>query len=80
MSNSTSPPLLALTQGEPAGIGPEIIWQALARDPDLLRHVLVVGDVAVLERAQAWVASQPSYQHVEGWQIGRAQRLNSSHT
>ena len=77
MSNSTSPPLLALTQGEPAGIGPEIIWQALARDPDLLRHVLVVGDVAVLERAQAWVASQPSYQHVEGWRVEAVTSLDA---
>ena len=69
MSGSTALPLLALTQGEPAGIGPEIIWLALARDPDLFRHCLVVGDAAVLERAQAWVALQPAGQHLGAWRV-----------
>jgi 4-hydroxythreonine-4-phosphate dehydrogenase len=66
---TTTLPLLALTQGEPAGIGPEIIWQALAREPELLSGCLVVGDAAVLERAQAWVASQPSCAQVATWRV-----------
>ena len=69
MSGTPPSPLLALTQGEPAGIGPEIIWQAFAREPALMRDCLVVGDVAVLERAQAWVASQSAYQSVESWRV-----------
>ena len=42
---------IALTMGDPAGIGPEIIVKALAQSPALLNHVLVVGDVGVIQRA-----------------------------
>ena len=46
-------PVIALTMGDPAGIGPEIILQAAA-DPDLapLARWIVVGDAAVLELAR----------------------------
>ncbi len=46
-------PIIALTMGDPAGIGPEIVLQAVA-DPDLapLAHWIVVGDAAVLDIAQ----------------------------
>ena len=42
-------PVIALTMGDPAGIGPEIVLKALA-DPQLapLARWIVVGDVAVL--------------------------------
>ncbi len=45
-------PVIALTMGDPAGIGPEIVLQALA-DPELepLARWVVVGDAAVLEMA-----------------------------
>ncbi|MDD0810363.1 4-hydroxythreonine-4-phosphate dehydrogenase PdxA [Curvibacter sp. RS43] len=43
--------VLALTQGDPAGIGPEIIVKAYLQQPELLRGVLVVGQVDVLRRA-----------------------------
>jgi 4-hydroxythreonine-4-phosphate dehydrogenase len=69
MTDTPASPLLALTQGEPAGIGPEIIWQAFAREPELMRACLVVGDVAVLERAQAWVAAQPADHRVTSWRV-----------
>jgi 4-hydroxythreonine-4-phosphate dehydrogenase len=66
----TSPlPLLALTQGEPAGIGPEIIWQAFAREPGLMRGCLVVGDAAVFDRAQSWLAAQTAYRSVASWRV-----------
>lgn len=42
---------IALTMGDPAGIGPEIIVKALAQSPALLSHVVVVGDVGVMQRA-----------------------------
>ena len=44
-------PYLALTMGDPAGIGPEVIVKALAR-PEVLRlcHPLVIGSRDVLER------------------------------
>ena len=45
-------PTVALTMGDPAGVGPEIVLQALA-DPQLtsLARWIVVGDAAVLEMA-----------------------------
>jgi 4-hydroxythreonine-4-phosphate dehydrogenase len=44
---------LILTMGDPAGIGPEIIGRAMRERPDLLRQVVVAGDVATLQRAVA---------------------------
>jgi 4-hydroxythreonine-4-phosphate dehydrogenase len=46
---------VVLTMGDPAGIGPEIIVQAFREHPDLMRQVVVAGDVATLRRAAAWV-------------------------
>ena len=47
-------PVVALTIGDPAGIGPEVVIKALA-DPQLapLARWIVVGDARVLERAAA---------------------------
>ena len=46
-------PTIALTMGDPAGIGPEVVVQAAA-DPELapLARWIVVGDASVLEMAQ----------------------------
>ena len=48
-------PLLAITMGDPAGIGPEIVLKALA-DPVLTERCrpLVVGDRQILKRAGSW--------------------------
>ncbi|WP_291552516.1 4-hydroxythreonine-4-phosphate dehydrogenase PdxA [Comamonas sp. SCN 65-56] len=46
---------LAITQGDPAGIGPEIVAQAFRDAPDLLRGCFAVGDVATLRRAAACI-------------------------
>ena len=48
-------PLVAITIGDPAGVGPEIVVKALGR-PEVFRGVrpLVVGDRGVLEQAQRW--------------------------
>ncbi len=46
-------PLLGITMGDPAGIGPEIIVQALAeREVRRLCRALVIGDARILERAR----------------------------
>ena len=45
------PPLLAITQGDPAGIGPEIIAKAFRDAPDRMHGCFAVGDVATLRRA-----------------------------
>lgn len=42
---------IAITQGDAAGIGPEIIARAFRDAPDALRGCFVVGDVAVQRRA-----------------------------
>ncbi|GAB4215460.1 MAG: 4-hydroxythreonine-4-phosphate dehydrogenase PdxA [Rhodoferax sp.] len=47
---------LAITLGDPAGIGPEIIVRAFRQAPKVLRHCVVVGDAATLRRAQRVVA------------------------
>ena len=47
----TDIPILAITQGDPAGIGPEIVAKAFRDAPHDLRGCFVVGDVATLRRA-----------------------------
>lgn len=42
---------IAITLGDPAGIGPEIIAKAFRDAPEITRGCCVVGDVAVLRRA-----------------------------
>ncbi|BEP95591.1 4-hydroxythreonine-4-phosphate dehydrogenase PdxA [Acidovorax sp. A79] len=42
---------LAITQGDPAGIGPEIVAKAFRDAPQDLQGCFVVGDVATLRRA-----------------------------
>lgn len=50
--------LIAITQGDSAGIGPEIVAKAFRDAPDDLLHCFVVGDVATLRRA-AQVITRP---------------------
>lgn len=48
-------PILAITQGDVCGIGPEIIAKAFRAAPDLLHGCFVVGDVAAMRWAAALV-------------------------
>ena len=54
----STPPLIALTLGDPAGTGPELILKALAQ-PEVraLARLLVVGDAATLDRAQQFTGT-----------------------
>ena len=53
-------PPLALTMGDPAGIGPEIIAKLFAQQPALAQGCFVAGDVQCMRRGAAAVAgSQP---------------------
>jgi len=52
----TDIPILAITQGDPAGIGPEIVAKAFRDAPDDLRGCFVAGDVATLRRAAQAIA------------------------
>jgi len=48
---------LAITIGDPAGIGPEIIAKAFAHEPRLTAGCVVVGDVACMRRGAAAIAA-----------------------
>jgi 4-hydroxythreonine-4-phosphate dehydrogenase len=50
-STPAGPAPLILTMGDPAGIGPEIVIKAACERPELLRQLVVAGDVATLRRA-----------------------------
>lgn len=50
---------LAITMGDPAGIGPEIIAKAYRDAPAELAGCVVVGDVATLRRAAQLVGAAP---------------------
>ncbi len=49
---------LAITMGDPAGIGPEIVAKVFRDAPDLARGCFVVGDVATLRRASQCIAGR----------------------
>ena len=53
MSDTVLP--IALTLGDAAGIGPEIIAQSFLREPEMLRGCFVAGDVQAMRRALAVV-------------------------
>ena len=59
---------IAITQGDPAGIGPEIVAKAFRDAPDALRHCFVVGDLATVRRA-AGVTTRPGVPGVPVAQI-----------
>ena len=48
---------IAITLGDAAGIGPEIIAKAFVRDPVLLHNCFVAGDVVTIRRALSLIAS-----------------------
>ena len=58
-------PLIAITMGDPAGIGPEIVLRAFG-DGGVSRayRALVVGDTAILERAQEWVTESVTIERI----------------
>ena len=47
----SAPPILAVSMGDPAGIGPEIIIKAWMQDPATMGHCCVAGDLQVMQRA-----------------------------
>ena len=57
-----SRPLLAITLGDPAGIGPEVILKALQHGEVFAScRPLVIGDRQVLARAAEWLGTEPRY-------------------
>ena len=49
----------AITQGDAAGIGPEIIAKAFQDAPEAMRGCFVAGSVAVMRRAAGWLGGLP---------------------
>jgi len=58
MRTETRP--IALTPGDPCGIGPEIVARAWLQQPELTRDCFVAGDVGVMRRALALLQPQVS--------------------
>jgi len=56
MTEPSLPLPIAITLGDPAGIGPETIVKAFRDAPELTRGCFVVGDVATMRRAAGIVA------------------------
>ncbi len=67
------PKLLAITMGDAAGIGPEVIVKAFMEEPELLEHCFVVGEVATLRRAaqvvHAAMRSETPAPHTLPWPV-----------
>jgi 4-hydroxythreonine-4-phosphate dehydrogenase len=55
-TKTESRPLLAITLGDPAGVGPEIILKAI-QHPEVYERArpLVIGDARILRRAAGWL-------------------------
>jgi 4-hydroxythreonine-4-phosphate dehydrogenase len=53
---ATGLPLIAVTPGDPAGIGPEIVALAFRDAPDAVRGCFVAGDPAAMRRAAGCIA------------------------
>ncbi len=54
--SDTELPRLAITMGDPAGIGPEVILKALARRPELWEQVVIFGAEEVLREEDRFLA------------------------
>lgn len=63
---SVKPPVLGITMGDPAGIGPEVIVKALAQDRIWQECVpVVIGDPQVMEKARSLSRGAPPIRIVE---------------
>ncbi len=68
-------PVLGVTMGDPAGVGPEVILKALQSPPPGCR-VIVLGDLAVVQETAARLASPLCpYQ----WQVGEGWPTEARH-
>ncbi len=73
MRARTARPWLAVTMGDPAGIGPEVVARAVTNAGVLrVARPLVVGDARVTAEALALVGSRASVLPVSGQRGGRA--------
>jgi 4-hydroxythreonine-4-phosphate dehydrogenase len=52
---------IAITPGDPCGIGPEIVARAWYQAPDMTQGCFVAGDVGLMRRAMALVQAVPAF-------------------
>ena len=52
---------IAITPGDPCGIGPEIVARAWCQAPELTQGCFVAGDVGLMRRAMALVQTVPAF-------------------
>ena len=66
-------PILAITIGDPAGVGPEIVVKALRHPEVTLRaRPLIIGDKRILQRAAKWVGdTAPQFEFITDPSAGR---------
>ena len=62
---------IAITPGDPAGIGPEIVAKAFRDAPDVLAGCFVLGDVALMQRAASLIGG------IEVRKLSAVQDVNS---
>ena len=60
MTHMSNPPI-AVTPGDPCGIGPEIIARAWLEQPELVRGCFVAGDLDLMRRAMALLSRDSSF-------------------
>ncbi len=70
MEEELAKPIVTVTMGDPAGVGPEVVLKALA-DPAVRKvcHPLVVGDWGVLQKARK---GKTHYPRLESWEVGQS--------
>src|SRR3974390_1191354 len=69
-------PLIGITMGDPAGVGPEIICRALAELPPAQRaRIIVYGDIKFLQRANTLTKSGLSFSDFGSFSNGRGVSL-----
>ncbi len=63
---SCKQPIIGITMGDPAGIGPEIICMALGR-PEVFQYCrpLVIGDIGIMEKAAVTAATALRFARVD---------------
>ncbi|MGV0961552.1 MAG: 4-hydroxythreonine-4-phosphate dehydrogenase PdxA [Limnohabitans sp.] len=73
MTNLALP--IAITPGDPCGIGPEIIARAWCEAPDVTRQCFVAADVGLMRRAMALVQAVPAFPICEISEPSQAMQL-----
>jgi len=67
-SSLFTPPIqqaIAITPGDPCGIGPEIIARAWCLSPEVTQGCFVAGDVGLMRRAMALVQTPQNFPVLE---------------